>query len=53
MQDRDWASLPDEAREQVRSLQRRYVELWADRLRELHDRLTPTAPGRWRTPPSG
>jgi AcrR family transcriptional regulator len=41
VQDRDWASLPDEAREKVRSLQRRYVELWADRLREVHDDLTP------------
>ena len=36
VQDRDWASLPDEAREQVRSLQRRYVELWVDQLRQLH-----------------
>jgi AcrR family transcriptional regulator len=34
VQDRDWASLPPEAREKVRSLQRRYVELWAGRLRE-------------------
>ena len=25
VQDRDWSSLPDDAREQVRSLQRRYV----------------------------
>ena len=41
LQDRDWASLPEEAREQVRSLQRRYVDLWADRLREVHDDLTP------------
>ncbi len=41
VQDRDWASLPDEARERVRDLQRRYVELWADRLREVHDDLTP------------
>ena len=39
VQDRDWASLPDEARERVRSLQRRYVDLWADRLRELHPGL--------------
>lgn len=35
VQDRDWSSLPDEAREQVRSLQRAYVDVWADRLREL------------------
>ncbi len=41
VQDRDWANLPDEAREQVRSLQRRYVDLWADRLREVHAGLTP------------
>jgi AcrR family transcriptional regulator len=41
LQDRDWASLPDDARERVRSLQRRYVELWGDRIRELHPDLTP------------
>jgi len=41
LQDRDWSSLPDDARELVRGLQRRYVELWADRLREVHDDLTP------------
>ncbi len=41
VQDRDWASLPESAREQVRGLQRRYVELWADRLRELHAGLSP------------
>ena len=41
VQDRDWASLPDEAREQVRTLQRAYVDLWAGRLRELHPDLTP------------
>jgi AcrR family transcriptional regulator len=39
VQDRDWASLPDDARERVRSLQRRYVDLWADRLREVHPGL--------------
>jgi AcrR family transcriptional regulator len=42
LQDRDWASLPEQARDEVRLLQRRYVDLWADRLRELHDDLTPT-----------
>jgi AcrR family transcriptional regulator len=36
VQDRDWASLPEEAREQVRELQRRYVELWVDQLRAIH-----------------
>src|SRR5512141_1458534 len=41
VQDRDWASLPDEARERVRGLQRRYVDLWADRLREVHVDLPP------------
>ena len=41
VQDRDWTNLPDEARERVRSLQRRYVDLWADRLREVHTDLTP------------
>jgi AcrR family transcriptional regulator len=36
VQDRDWASLPEEARERVRELQRRYVELWVGQLREIH-----------------
>src|SRR3954452_23498896 len=36
VQDRDWESLPAEAREQVRALQREYVDLWAGRLREVH-----------------
>jgi AcrR family transcriptional regulator len=40
VQDRDWASLPADARERVRGLQRRYVEVWADRLREVHEGLT-------------
>jgi AcrR family transcriptional regulator len=39
-QDRDWESLPADAREQVRSLQREYVDVWAARLRELHRGLT-------------
>jgi AcrR family transcriptional regulator len=42
VQDRDWASLPEEARERVRTLQRRYVDVWADRLRELHPDLDAT-----------
>ena len=33
---RDWQSLPDDAREQVRSLQREYVDLWAGQLRRAH-----------------
>ena len=41
VQDRDWASLPVEARERVRSLQRRYVELWAERLCDVRHDLTP------------
>jgi AcrR family transcriptional regulator len=41
VQDRDWASLPDEARERVRDLQRRYVELWVSQLRAVHHELTP------------
>ncbi len=36
VQDRDWASLPEAARQQVRDLQRRYVELWVQQLRALH-----------------
>ncbi|MBC7549786.1 MAG: TetR/AcrR family transcriptional regulator [Cellulomonas sp.] len=36
VQDRDWSSLPDDAREQVRRLQRDYVDLWAGQLRR-HD----------------
>ena len=39
VQDRDWESLPDDAREQVRALQREYVDLWAGRLREVHEGL--------------
>jgi len=33
VQDRDWSSLPASSREQVRALQRAYVDLWADQLR--------------------
>ena len=36
VQDRDWSSLPDAARERVRSLQREYVDVWADQLRRVH-----------------
>lgn len=36
VQDRDWSSLPEAAREQVRSLQREYVDVWADQLRRVH-----------------
>ena len=44
VQDRDWESLPPEARERVRSLQRAYVDLWAAQLRLLDPGLDlPTA----------
>ena len=39
VQDRDWQSLPIEARERVRSLQREYVDLWAGQLRLVHGEL--------------
>ena len=39
VQDRDWESLPTEAREQVRTLQREYVDVWAARLRGVHPGL--------------
>jgi AcrR family transcriptional regulator len=41
IQDRDWSALPDEAREQVRTLQRKYVDLWARALRQVHHDLKP------------
>ena len=41
VQDRDWESLPEADRERVRTLQREYVELWADRLRAVHAGLEP------------
>jgi len=40
VQDRDWQSLPAHARERVRSLQRAYVDLWAEQLRRRHPGLT-------------
>ena len=40
VQDRDWESLPDEARERVRGLQRAYVDLWAGQLRLLEPGLS-------------
>ena len=44
VQDRDWEALPEEARERVRTLQRKYVDLWAAQLRLVHDGLDlPTA----------
>lgn len=35
VQDRDWESLPTEARERVRRVQREYVDLWAEQLRRV------------------
>ncbi len=44
VQDRDWESLPEKAREQVRRLQRSYVDLLADQLRAVRADLSgPTA----------
>ena len=43
VQDRDWSSLPAESREQVRGLQRAYVDLWAAQLRLLTPGLTAEA----------
>jgi AcrR family transcriptional regulator len=44
VQDRDWESLPADARERVRSLQREYVDLWAAELQVLDPELDlPTA----------
>ena len=42
VQDRDWSSLPPDARERVRGLQREYVDVWAVRLRALDPDLDPT-----------
>jgi AcrR family transcriptional regulator len=39
VQDRDWESLPTDARTAVRRLQRAYVEVWADQLRALRPEL--------------
>lgn len=43
VQDRDWSSLPDEARERVRALQRAYVDVWATQVRRFHTGLSPEA----------
>ncbi|WP_435741842.1 SACE_7040 family transcriptional regulator [Nocardioides sp. SYSU DS0663] len=36
---RDWESLPGDAREEVRALQREYVDLWAAQLQRVHEGL--------------
>ena len=41
VQDRDWQSLPADARERVRILQREYVDVWATQLRMVHGDLGP------------
>ncbi|MCF6378373.1 TetR/AcrR family transcriptional regulator [Nocardioides KLBMP 9356] len=43
VQDRDWSSLPDEARERVRALQRAYVDVWATQVRRHDTSLSPEA----------
>jgi AcrR family transcriptional regulator len=40
LQDRDWSSLRDEARDRVRFLQRRYADLWTGELRKVWPELT-------------
>lgn len=40
VQDRDWSSLPEQAREQVRDLQRSYVDVWAGELTRAHAGLS-------------
>ncbi len=40
VQDRDWDSLPTEARDKVRSLQTEYVDLWARHLRAVRPDVT-------------
>ena len=39
VQDRDWSSLPEDARERVRTLQREYVELWVEHILSVHPHL--------------
>ncbi|WP_435768967.1 TetR/AcrR family transcriptional regulator [Nocardioides sp. SYSU DS0651] len=43
VQDRDWESLPVDARERVRSLQRSYIDLWAGQLQALRPGLSEAA----------
>lgn len=43
VQDRDWSSLPDQARERVRALQRAYVDVWATQVRRFDTSLSPEA----------
>ena len=43
VQDRDLANLPVQVRHQVRALQRAYLQIWVDTLRELIPELSPDA----------
>ena len=43
VQDRDWSSLPDEARERGRALQRSYVDVWATQVRRHDATMSPEA----------
>ena len=43
VQDRDLANLPVQVRHQVRTLQRAYLQIWVDTLRELIPELSPDA----------
>lgn len=43
VQDRDLANLPEPGRRRVRLLQRTYVEIWVDTLREVHPSLSAEA----------
>ena len=43
VQDRDWSSLPATAREKVRAVQLKYVDLWATQLRQLDSELSLSA----------
>ena len=43
VQDRDWSSLPDQARERVRALQRAYVDVWATQVRRFDPSMSPEA----------
>ena len=40
VQDRDWESLPEQARAEVRALQRAYVDLWAEACRAVDPALS-------------
>ncbi len=40
VQDRDWESLPEQARDEVRALQRAYVDLWAEGCRAVDPSLS-------------